>query len=273
MKQMGQGVQRFSKEGIVKFGVALMGLLWLCLVAAAWAEQEANAAEGREGASTANREASEDDEYNFNWLDPEKKIYVLQNRKFLKSGKLELSLLGGLGFSNPYRSTWNIDPRAAYFMNESWGFEVFYTYTSNSANSSFSALQTALTSTTVSPAVREITGQFGALLKWAPWYAKINVFNKILYFDWYFTAGGGSISYNYLSFPTGINGAVLNSPQTAFGIFLGTGHEFHLTNRFFARIDVTGAYYRSPVISPANGVSESAWFSNYNFGAGVGLKL
>ena len=44
---------------------------------------------GAERAPAASGDGSNsDDEYNFNWLDPEKKIYVLQNRKYLKANRL-----------------------------------------------------------------------------------------------------------------------------------------------------------------------------------------
>ena len=47
-------------------------------------------------------------EYDFSWLDPDKKIYVIQNRKYLKAKRALVSVLGGLGLSNPYRTTYNV---------------------------------------------------------------------------------------------------------------------------------------------------------------------
>jgi hypothetical protein len=119
-----------------------------------------------------------DEEYNFNWLDPDKKIYVLQNRKYLKGGHPILSVLGGVGFSNPYASTYNLDGRFAFYITEVWGIEAFYTYTVNSPNSTLQALGIAAPNTL--PNVRQIRAQFGGQLHYVPWYAKINVFNSIL---------------------------------------------------------------------------------------------
>ena len=47
--------------------------------------------------------AAVDDDYNFSWLDPDKKIYVLQNRKFRKANAAQLFLMGGMGLGETYR--------------------------------------------------------------------------------------------------------------------------------------------------------------------------
>ncbi|NDD91711.1 hypothetical protein EBZ37_06465, partial [bacterium] len=150
--------------------------VWLMLMAGAWNRAE----------------ASESETYNFSWLDPEKKIYVLQNRKYTKANRPMLSVMGGIGWSNPYRSVRSVEPRLSYFFNESFGFEVFYSRLSNSANTTFEALEAATAGASL-PLLREIRGQMGGLLHWVPWYAKINVFNNILYFDWGFEFGAGQL--------------------------------------------------------------------------------
>ena len=42
---------------------------------------------------------SDDDEFNFSWLDPDKKVYVLQNRKYRKKNRFAIFLTGGLNLS------------------------------------------------------------------------------------------------------------------------------------------------------------------------------
>src|SRR5690606_17981279 len=68
---------------------------------------------------------SDENEYNFKWLDPDKRVYVLQNRKFEKSGRLLLSGMVGIGMSNPYRNTYVVEPRVAYYLTETVGIEAF----------------------------------------------------------------------------------------------------------------------------------------------------
>jgi outer membrane beta-barrel protein len=219
---------------------------------------------GLSAASSVFAKENEDDEYNFNWLDPEKKIYVLQNRKYTKQGHMFLSALFGTGFSNPYRSTLNVEPRFAYYITESIGIEFFYTYSSNSPNTTNRALENA---TVTLPVIREIRSQMGVLLNWAPWYSKINVFNKILYFDWFLSAGVGSMNTFVTSSPASANNY---QPQTMTGIFVGTGHQFYISQTFTARLDFSGSFYQGQTFGTAG---DSTWFSNFNLGLGIGLRL
>ena len=221
------------------------------MVAASWAD----ASEG--GA----------DEYNFSWLDPDKKIYVLQNRKFTKALHPLLSVMGGAGLSNPYRISYVLDPRLSFYFNESWGIEGFYSMSSNSENSTYSGIK--LASPNALPVVREIRSQYGGLIHWAPWYAKINVFNTILYFDWYFTAGGGMI-HAALDKRANSSAAPVYADQNLAAFFLGTGHLFHLSNHFDFRLDFTSAIFKAP----NNGDSGvESYYSNQSFLAGLGLKI
>jgi outer membrane beta-barrel protein len=105
-----------------------------------------------------------------------------------------------------------------------------------------------------------------------PWYAKINVFNKIFYFDWYLAGGGGTVnsiltdSGSSKGGPTGTSVLTQNSPA----FFLGTGHQFHLSDSVVFRLDLTGAFYNAQ-IDNTNG--DKTWYSNFNFGVGLGLRL
>jgi len=208
-----------------------------------------------------------DDEYNFSWLDPDKKISVLQNRKFQKKGKALFSIMGGMGWSNPYRDTLTFDPRVAYYFAENWGIEVFYNIISNKENTTIKALKAS--SSSAIPNIREIRSQYGALLHWAPWYAKINVFNKILYFDWYFEGGLGVVG-TYLDTNTLVSGSPSFKPEDKTAFFLGTGHQFHITQQFGVRLDVLAAYYKA---LDQGETGNSVYFSNYQFSFGLGLRL
>lgn len=206
------------------------------------------------------RAAHSAEEYNFSWLDPEKKIYVLQNRKFEKARKLLLSGNIGLGLSNPYRTTYSVQPRAAFYISEEWGFEVFFDYTANAVNNTFLALQQATGGSPI-PSIREFRTGFGGLVHWAPWYAKINVFNQILYFDWLFFAGVGRMS-TYL-IPS-------NASQDLTPLILGTGHQFHVSRTWVVRWDFMAMLYLAPLYGTTG---ENTWFADYKFTVGFGLRL
>lgn len=221
------------------------------------------------GVALAATPSSGSEEYSFNWLDPDKKIYVLQNRKFTKTNHALLSVMVGPGLSNSYRNTLSIDPRLAFYLNETWGLEFFYQKVSNGNNNTFENLLDASSSTSALPVVREIRSQVGGLLHYVPWYAKINVFNNILYFDWYFSAGAGQIQ-SALDIRGNKTQAANFVDENLFAIYAGTGHQFHLSQMFVFRMDFTGAFYSAP---SAGSSGTNTWFSNYTFGLGLGLKL
>ena len=247
---------------ILRFFIVLTSVFWLGLVAANWTEAHA-----AEDVSESYGRSSDTDEYNFNWLDPDKKIYVLQNRKYVKKGHPIVSLMGGGSLSNPFRNVLSADGRFAYYASEWLGVELFYTQFFNSPNSVIQAL--AVASPNALPSVREIRSQVGGMIHFVPWYAKINVFNSILYFDWYFGVGLGSIS-SFVDTRTRLTDPSIYTQQNLLGLYLSTGHEYYLSQNFIFRLDVTGAFYSSPI----NGLTgDSSWYTHLNFAAGLGWRL
>lgn len=268
-----------SRKWGVRLIVLAIATFWLVLIAVSWAEAEASTDIPSNGSSVAGREpassggdASEDaprdsDEYSFKWLDPDKKIYVLQNRRYLKAERPMLSVLAGPGISNPYRNTSMVSPRLAYFFTEWLGLEAFYTKGFNSENGTFDALKR--NSPNSLPVVREIRSQTGLLAEFVPFYAKINVFNKILYFDWYFNAGAG-VMQTALDTRTSSSSPASFQDQSFTGYYLGTGHLFHLSQLLTLRLDFSGAFYRAGAFGNSG---DQTWFSNYLFGFGLGLRI
>jgi outer membrane beta-barrel protein len=230
------------------------GVLWVALMAALWSLNEAHA-------------ASDSEQYNFSWLDPEKKIYVLQNRRYVKAKRLMLSAMGGTSYSDPYRDAYALNARAAFYFSESLGVEGFYSKAFTSENNNYEALKQVSPATL--PVVREVRSQIGANLQWVPWYAKINVFNQILYFDWYFSAGAGTLNVD-LDTRTRSTDPAAYTPKSYFAFFLGTGQMFHISDRVAVRLDFSSALYRAPLFGTTG---ENTWYSNSTLGAGVGFKL
>lgn len=212
------------------------------------------------------RDSRESDEYDFSWLDPDKKIYVLQNRRYTKAGKPTVSLSGVYGLSQIYRSVIGFEPRVGYYFSEAWGFEAFYTKFSSSPNQHDRVLKDA---TSTIPAAVDLTSQMGAVIHWVPWYSKLNFFNQILYFDWSIVAGIGKLSADVDRNRTvGGTPDVVQKEYTAF--FLGTTQQYHINKNWFARLDVLGAIYQREIFGDGG---EKAWFSNFNVGLGAGYRF
>lgn len=222
------------------------------------------------------RSAYAEDDYNFSWLDPDKKIYVLQNRKFRKADGAQIFLMGGMGLGETYRKAFQYQPRLAYWFNEDFGLEAFYTGRFNSVNGAYGSLSRAHgTIAGIDPYIREITSQFGVLFNWAPWYAKINVFNTILYFDWYFSMGLGSMG-SEVGPKTKADNPSLWRTENLFAVYLGSGHIFHVSEKFMVRLDFLAHFYSAAIDggNTTTGASnDKAIFSNTSLNVGIGLKL
>lgn len=245
-------------------------LLCAAVISSALAATPARAVDDEDPDAGAPRRAapsSEDDDYSFNWLDPDKKIYVLQNRRYRKGGHALLSGMVGTSLSNPYRSVTTFTPRLGFYFNEQFGIEGFVTIAANSENSMYRALVAAANN--VLPVVREVKTQMGGMIHWAPWYSKINVFNSIIYFDWYFGLGLGMTAsdVNYTRSSTGAY-----TRENDMTIMWATGHLFHVSDMFKIRFEFTGSHFKAPIFPPSLG-GEEAWQNNYNVSLGVGIRL
>jgi outer membrane beta-barrel protein len=238
-------------NSVMKVLVVLMAALWLSVVAASWSE----AAEG-------------DGEYNFSWLDPDKKVSVLQNRKYTKANRVLLGVNFGFADTNAYLKSYAIDPRLAYYFSESWGIEVFYSIFSNKKNASYEALES--TGSSARPDVIEPKNQMGVLLHWAPWYAKINVFNTVLYFDWYFTGGVGTMSAEMIPGAASATAGIAGGTKSMTAFYLGTGHLFHVSEHFDIRLDYRSAFYKAPQRAVTG---KEIYFNNSTFQIGLGFRL
>ena len=217
--------------------------------------------------------AASSDDYNFSWLDPEKKIYVLQNRRYRKAGAAQVYGMGGMSLGDTYRTVLQVQPRLTWWINEDMGLEVFYSQRMHNPNNVYEALAEGIKSGGQSPWIREVRSQFGVLYNWAPWYAKINVFNSVLYFDWYFSVGAGMIGS--MVGPKTEDTDVTKSwkTQNLFAAYLGSGHLFHLSEHWKVRLDVLGHFYVANVFEGLSVSPKQAVFSNFATQVGIGYQL
>jgi outer membrane beta-barrel protein len=182
-----------------------------------------------------------------------------------------LSVMYGPGISNAYRSSTALSGRVAYYFSEWLGVEGFYSGQFNKENDTYEALKS--TNTQIAPVVREVRSQLGFMLQYVPWYAKINFFNSILYFDWYLSGGVGTSRTALDTRAT--SGQTLSSPvsyteSTLTTYYLGTGQIFHVNDWLSVRLEFQASLYRAPI----NGTTgKDIWYSNDVFGFGLGVKL
>jgi outer membrane beta-barrel protein len=134
--------------------------------------------------------SGEESLYDFLWLDPDKKVYVLQNKLFKKEHKFYADLGYLSNFTSTFQKTDGLSLKTGFYFHEEWGLEAFYNRYQNSNNENWNNVRQI---NGADPFVRRLNQSYGAMVIWSPFYGKINTFNKIYYFDWSFGAGVAKI--------------------------------------------------------------------------------
>ena len=216
--------------------------------------------------SSAKIFASEKDIYEFSWLDPDKEVYVLQNRKFRKANQLHLNVGGGITTSGAFVDSMAFQGRAGYFMSEDLGFEGLYSKNSGKENLTAQGVRSSGGGTGSTPFRRIVDSYMGAMVLWSPFYTKINTFNSIIYMDWIFGLGYGQLKEkNNKSevLTAGID--KVDSVESHSGIMWEAGMMFYLNQNFNIRTDLTALHYSAQNIKTTGSSLKS------NFDATVSL--
>jgi outer membrane beta-barrel protein len=212
------------------------------------------------------------DEYDFSWLDPDKKIYVVQNRKFAKANHFELSTSYGVGMGETYRTQRQWRVRGNFYFSEHWGISAFYFNNYNSTNDTFGQLAAV---SSVIPTVRDTDTYFGGSILWLPFYGKINMFNQIFYIDWHFEAGLGSAGTE-IDLNTRANGNSNINTANFVGYHWGSGWKFFIDRHWGARLDFLATYYKANNgLDGTLGSSKSSdqTYDNYYLTLGISYTL
>jgi outer membrane beta-barrel protein len=213
--------------------------------------------------------ASEKDIYEFSWLDPDKEIYVLQNRKFRKAGHVHFNVGGGITTSGAFVDSKAIHGRAGYFFTEDYGFEGIYSKNTGKENDTAKAIRTNSGSGSSTPFRRIVSNYVGVMALWSPFYSKINTFNKIVYMDWILGVGYGQLkeSNNKLDVKTGGIDKTVTSESHS-GIMWEAGMKFYLDQSFSIRADLTGVHYKALTVS-----ANSTYYSNFDGTISLGYSF
>lgn len=220
---------------------------------------------------TQSPEAAEDQTYNFSWLDPDKEVYVLQNRKFRKAGRLHVSAGAGITTSGPFVDSKTLQTRFGFFFREEWGAEFIYAKNSGEENDAASLVRNEDGSGSV-PFRRIIDNYMGGMILWSPFYTKINTFNKIIYLDLILGLGYAKVeeTNNRDEFLNGgTSGEEITESHS--GIMWNVGAKFFINERFSLRTDLTTIHYQAEVASETT--NEKAWNENYDLAVSLGVSF
>jgi len=223
--------------------------------------------------------AGEKDIYDFEWLDDDKEIYVLQNRRYRKVGRFNLSVLGTLNLSDKFVNNMGGGVKGAFFFKENWGIEAGFGIGKQSYNSTFDgvAKQFAV------PFFNTIKQYMNLSLVWSPFYGKFNTFNVIYYLDWYLSAGLVSVTTQDDREAFGEERVDIQNKNftlrdaSSVGATWSTGLVWYLSKNFGLRMEVTGFHYNGDFFfrsgTTAEAQSNSTMFHNYNLSLGVNFLL
>ena len=188
--------------------------------------------------------AGEESLYDFLWLDPDKKVYVLQNKLFKKEHSAYLDVGYLTNFTSKFQDTSGISLKGGFYIHEEWGLEVFYQQYSNKNNDDFNNIRLV---NEAEPFIRRMNSSYGAAIIWSPFYGKINTFNKIFYFDWSFGAGFANVTTDSNLKTVRIDNAPnAYEKETYKGAILKSKVKFHLRENVHIGIEYMNTYYNAP---------------------------
>lgn len=193
-------------------------------------------------------QASEDNLYDFVWLDPDKEVYVLQNKLFKKENSFYFDLGYIANYTSTFQDTTGFQGKLGYFFHEDWGLELLMNQYSNTDNDDAKNVQII---NQQRPFIRRLNSTMALLAIWSPFYGKINTFNKIYYFDWSFGAGLASIAGED-NLETSI--LSMSDPTTPekfekknfTGAILKTTFKFHIRENIHLGLEYMNTYYKAP---------------------------
>jgi outer membrane beta-barrel protein len=215
--------------------------------------------------------ASEKDLYDFLWLDPDKKVYVLQKKIYKKAKSFYFNLGYAKGLGNTYQDVSGVHFSGGYYFKETWAIEAKYSQYNNKENDDMESLRRLNGSI---PFIRKVERTYGLSAVWSPFYGKINTFNKIIYFDWSFGIGLGQIQ-------TESNALSVSDPNTAniyndekYLALLGkTSLRVHLNRRFHVGIEYHHDTYRAPGPKYTTRPQEKSWRSHRDLIFSIGINF
>ena len=187
--------------------------------------------------------AGEKSLYDFLWLDPDKKVYVLQNKLYKKEHTVYLDVGYLNNFTSKFQDTTGVAGKLGFYVHEEWAIEAFYNSYNNENNDDFRNVKLI---NQQEPFIRRLNSSYGANIIWSPFYGKINTFNQIFYFDWSFGAGIAQIDAE-----SNLKSVKLGNVKTFFknerysGAVVKTNFKFHVTENWHVSAEYMNTYYQA----------------------------
>ena len=187
--------------------------------------------------------AGEKNLYDFLWLDPDKQVYVLQNKIYQKKNSIYADIGYLTNITSKFQDTSGLQLRGGYYFTEEFALEFNFHNYSNSNNDDYKNVRLI---NSAEPFIRRLNNTYGIYAIWSPFYGKINTFNKIFYFDWSFGVGYQRI--NAESNIDNVRNPLVDSKfkkESYNGIGAKTNVKFHINEFTHIGIEYHNTYYRA----------------------------
>lgn len=223
------------------------------------------------GAAPSFVQADESHLYDFLWLDPDKKVYVLQNKVYRKENTFYANVGYLMDLSSDYTSGKGFRVGAGYYISEEWGVEMIYQKYNNSFNDAYENLQQVNGSV---PFIRKFNSVYGALGIWSPFYGKINTFNKIIYFDWSFGLGVGKVETESNKDTVSVPSQADSFQKESYtGVLAKTALRVHITKNVHLNLEYMRTTYRAPGPTLNSRPSSESWRGHSDAVIGIGFSF
>ena len=213
------------------------------------------------------------DYYDFSWLDQDKKIFVLQNRRYFKTNKLNISAGAGVTTSGAFVDSFNVAGRLSFFFTESMGVEFLYSKNSGKENDTAEAVRNPGGAGST-PFRRIVDQYYGGYFSWSPFYAKVNTFNKIIYLDWLINVGVVQMAEtnNREEVIAGGVGNFSDTEETYIAPSWNMALKFYLNENIDLRLDLVAIHFQAKSALNLSSGSEQ-WFSHYDTSVSLGFRF
>lgn len=188
--------------------------------------------------------AGEESVYDFLWLDPDKAVYVLQNKIHKKENSLYVDVGYLMNLTSAFQDTQGYAVKAGWYFHEEWAIEAMYLGYDNRDNDNFKNVQLINASV---PFVRRHVSTAGLGVVWSPFYGKINTFNSIVYFDWSFGLGLAQVTTeSNLKSVRSATAANTYDTENNPGLITKSAVKFHINQNWHVGVEWIGTRYMAP---------------------------
>jgi outer membrane beta-barrel protein len=155
-------------------------------------------------------------------------VRVIKNKFFTKRFRLELDLNAGGVMNQAFHNSYIINAGLGFHFTESIGLHAEYNYVLNQNKTECEILGSS--DFEISPIIREVQNFFGGYLSYTPIYGKYQLSGgNVVYFDWFFAAGGGLAANWQREGGCGAKEAEITNQGSTPQVNIGTGQRYFLS--------------------------------------------